>query len=93
LEETVQSPGGTDWRSPFRFAARAENPPDVIYLMTDGQTASYEKMEEGIGEALKAANTPRAIVNVVSFNSEIYDAKHRLKDLARKYSGQYIEIK
>lgn len=88
----MQAPGGTDWRSPFILAARADKSPDVVYLMTDGQSDNEKRMYSGIDGALREAKSPDTVINVVAVSPEPADAKS-LRGLADKHKGKYTELK
>lgn len=92
LQKTVQAPGGTDWRSPFVLAAHAEKAPDVVYLMTDGQSDNEKRMYNGIDDALKAAKTPDTVINVVAVSPDAAGGKS-LRGLSNKHKGKYTELK
>jgi len=42
MQGQVALSGGTDWRSPFRYAMEANPPPNLFYFMTDGQIPPQE---------------------------------------------------
>jgi hypothetical protein len=84
--------GGTDWRSPFRYAMEANPPPDVIFFMTDGQIPPEDvgkKMSQVDSEIKKAKNPP--VVNCIWIQNKTCDPGP-MKRLAAKYKGEFRQI-
>lgn len=84
-------PGGTDWRSPFRYAMEANPPPDTIFFMTDGQIQNVERAFDGIDNALKKTTRPPKVFSLWIPNKK-FKPDH-LKTLAAKYGGEFREVK
>lgn len=71
LEDQKQVSGATDWSSPFQLAARMQNPPDAVFLMTDGQhenASQAERFHQIIGEQLNRDGR-RVQLNVVAIRA------------------------
>ncbi len=84
--------GGTDWRSPFRYAMQASPPPDVIFFMTDGQVLPDnvgKKLSQIHTEMQKARQPP--VVNCIWIENSKYPPDP-LKKLALRYKGELMEI-
>jgi hypothetical protein len=83
--------GGTDWRSPFRYAMEANPPPDTIFFMTDGQIQNVDRAFDGIDHALKKTNRQPRVFSLWIPNKQ-FKPDH-LKALASKYGGEFREVK
>ncbi len=84
-------PGGTDWRSPFRYAMEANPPPDTIFFLTDGQIQDTERAFSAIDAAMKkAARTPTVFALYIP--NKAY-GPGPMKTLAEKYHGEFHELK
>lgn len=88
LQEMVQAPGGTDWRSPFVLAAKSTRFPPVIFLMTDGQFYNTEPFLDDIRKIVSKGNS-EAVLNVVGFGGTGPDAEAALRELAAANKGTY----
>jgi hypothetical protein len=91
VAEQKSWPGGTDWRSPFRYAMEATPPPDTIFFMTDGQIQNVERAFEGIDNVMKKTSRPPKVFSLWIPNKK-FKPDH-LKTLATKYGGEFREVK
>jgi hypothetical protein len=82
--------GGTDWRSPFRYAMEANPPPDTIFFMTDGQIGDAKRAFEDIDTALKKSPRVPAVFALWIANKTF--KADPLKTLAEKYRGEFRVI-
>lgn len=79
--------GGTDWRSPFRYAMEANPPPDTIFFMTDGQIGDTKRTFDDIDVALKKSpKVPKVFALWIANKTFKADP---LKTLAEKYQGEF----
>ncbi len=83
-------PGGTDWRSPFRYVMEANPPPDTIFFLTDGQIQDVERAFSGIDAALKKAAREPKIFALWIPNKQF--KPDPMKTLAEKYHGEFREV-
>ena len=83
-------PGGTDWRSPFRYVMEANPPPDTIFFMTDGQIGDAKRAFEDIDAALKKSPKVPAVFSLWIANKSF--KADPLKTLAEKYRGEFRVI-
>lgn len=79
--------GGTDWRSPFRYAMEANPPPDTIFFMTDGQIGDKKRTFDDIDAALK--KTPKLPKVFALWIANKTFKADPLKALAEKYQGEF----
>lgn len=92
VKAQVSWPGGTDWRSPIRYAMQASPPPDMITLMTDGQIPPEnisKKFSQIRTEIQKAPQPP--IVNCIWIKNTLFTSS-ALRRLAEEYKGELMEI-
>lgn len=80
-------PGGTDWRSPFRYVMEATPPPDTIFFMTDGQIGDSKRTFEDIDVALKKSPKAPKVFSLWIANKTF--KADLLKALAEKYRGEF----
>jgi len=88
-------PGGTDWRSPFRYVMEATPPPDVIFFMTDGQIPEKNALRalNAIDQAVKKNNLHVPQVNCLwIYNTSPENRPDTLKKLAKRYKGEFVEV-
>lgn len=90
MRAQVAMPGGTDWRQPFRYAMRANPPPDTIYFMTDGQIKNAAGALKDIEESLSKAHTKPELICMWIENKAYLP--NTLKTLAEKNGGRFTTV-
>ena len=84
-------PGGTDWRSPFRYAVKVSPPPETIIFMTDGQIKNEARALNAIEDALKKLPKMPKLIVLWIVNKTI--KPDSLKKLAAQFNGEFHEVK
>ncbi len=92
IKAQVSDPGGTDWRQPFRYAMRADPPPDVIFFLTDGQIppGNTGRALDAISVAMNKADTPPQINCLWIENKS--EKSTTMEILAQKYNGEFRKV-
>lgn len=92
MKAQVALSGGTDWRSPFRYAMEANPPPNLFYFMTDGQIPP-KNVARALGAIHVALSKSRELpeVNCFWIKNDQYPPD-TLKKLAKKYDGNFVEV-
>jgi hypothetical protein len=95
LKAQQSAPGGTDWRSPFRYVMEATPGPDVIFFMTDGQIPekTTQRALNAIDQALTKSSLHVPQVNCLwIYNTSPENRPDTLKKLAKRYHGEFVEV-
>jgi hypothetical protein len=92
IKAQVSDPGGTDWRQPFRYAMKADPPPDVIFFLTDGQipAATADRALTDIATSILKANSHPTINCLWIQNPR--EKSDVMEKLAKQYQGEFRRV-